>query len=113
MRGLLVQAASCVLREIGRFCALKAWAVRLAARRGYSKAAVATARKIAVLMLTLWKKETEYKPMISENDPPPIELNTAIMERFRPEMQKFYFDETKYDTYLEQLGVEYPTVRED
>ena len=59
------------------------------------------------------KKETEYKPMISENDPPPIELNTAIMERFRPEMQKFYFDETKYDTYLEQLGVEYPTVRED
>ncbi len=60
MRGLLVQAASCVLREIGRFSALKAWAVRLAARRGYSKAAVATARKIAVLMLTLWKKETEY-----------------------------------------------------
>ena len=59
------------------------------------------------------KKETEYKPMIADSDPPPIELNTAIMERFRPEMEKFYYDETKYDTYLEQLGVEYPTVRED
>jgi aminobenzoyl-glutamate utilization protein B len=58
-------------------------------------------------------KETEYKPMITENDPPPIELNTAIMERFRPEMEKYYFDETKYDTYLEQLGVDYPTVREE
>ena len=22
-------------------------------------------------------------------------------------MEKFYFDETKYDTYLEQLGVDY------
>ena len=59
------------------------------------------------------KKETEYKPMITQKDPPPIELNTAIMERFRPQMAKFYFDETKYDTYLEQLGVEYPTVREE
>jgi aminobenzoyl-glutamate utilization protein B len=59
------------------------------------------------------KKETEYKPMITENDPPPVELNTAIMERFRPQMEKFYFDESKYDTYLEQLGVEYTTVREE
>jgi len=59
------------------------------------------------------KKETEYRPMITENDPPPIELNTAIMERFRPEMEKFYYDETKYDTYLEQLGVEYPTLRKE
>lgn len=60
VRGLLVQAASCVLRQVGRFSALKSWAVRLAGRRGYSKAAVATARKIAVLMLTLWKNGTEY-----------------------------------------------------
>jgi aminobenzoyl-glutamate utilization protein B len=59
------------------------------------------------------KKETEYKPMITENDPPPIELNTAIMERFRPVLEAFYYDETKYDTYLEQLGVAYPTVREE
>jgi hypothetical protein len=33
----------------------------LAGRRGFRKAAVATARKIAVLMLTLWKSETDYQ----------------------------------------------------
>ena len=60
VRGLLVQAASCVLRRVGRFSELKSWAVRLAGRRGARKATVATARKIAVLMLTLWKNGTEY-----------------------------------------------------
>ena len=58
------------------------------------------------------KKQTEYRPMITDQDPPPVELNTAIMEEFRPELEKFYFDETRYDTYLEQLGVEYPTIKE-
>lgn len=61
MRGLLFEAASCVIRQVKRFCSLKSWAVRLAGRRGFRKAAVATARKIAVLMLTLWKSETEYQ----------------------------------------------------
>jgi len=57
------------------------------------------------------KKETEYKPMISADDPPPIELNTQIMATFRKELEKFYFDETKYDSYLDQLGVSYPTLK--
>ena len=61
MRGLLFEAASCVIRQITRFSPLKSWAVRLAGRRGFRKAAVATARKIAVLMLTLWKTETDYR----------------------------------------------------
>ncbi len=26
-------------------------------------------------------------------------------------MKKFYYDASKYDTYLEQLGIAYPTVR--
>lgn len=61
MRGLLFEAASCVIRQVKRFSPLKSWAVRLAGRRGFRKAAVATARKIAVLMLTLWKNETDYQ----------------------------------------------------
>jgi transposase len=61
MRGLLFEAASCVIRQVTRFSPLKSWAVRLAGRRGFRKAAVATARKIAVLMLTLWKTETDYR----------------------------------------------------
>jgi aminobenzoyl-glutamate utilization protein B len=34
-----------------------------------------------------------------------------IMDEFVPELKKFYYDETKYDSYLEQLGVDYPTVK--
>ena len=56
-------------------------------------------------------KETTYKPMITADDPPPVELNTQIMTTFRPELEKFYYDETKYDSYLEQLGVSYPTLK--
>jgi hypothetical protein len=59
MQGLLFEAGSCVIRQVKRFSSLKSWAVRLAGRRGFCKAAVATARKIAVLMLTLWKSETD------------------------------------------------------
>ena len=44
-------------------------------------------------------------------DKPANHLNTAIMERYRTEMKKFYYDPTKYKTYLEQLGITYPTVR--
>jgi aminobenzoyl-glutamate utilization protein B len=33
------------------------------------------------------------------------------MNRFRPELEKFYYDETKYGSYLEQLGVTYPTLK--
>lgn len=59
------------------------------------------------------KKETVYRPMISADDPPPIELNTAIMSEFRPKLEPLYYDETKYDSYLEQLGVTYPTLKEE
>jgi aminobenzoyl-glutamate utilization protein B len=30
------------------------------------------------------------------------------MDKFRPLMRPFYYDASKYDTYLEQLGVAYP-----
>lgn len=55
--------------------------------------------------------ETEYIPFITEDDEPAIWLNEDIMERWRPEMRPFYYDADRYDTYLEQLGIEYPTIR--
>ncbi len=58
-------------------------------------------------------KEETYKPMITADDVPPIYLNTSIMNQYRPLLEKFYFDETKYGTYLEQLGVTYPTLKKD
>lgn len=56
-------------------------------------------------------KETKYTPLISKTDKPAISLNKKIMDEFRPQMKKYYYDPSKYDTYLEQLGIKYPTVR--
>ena len=33
------------------------------------------------------------------------------MAKYREQMKKYYFDPTKYPTYLDQLGIKYPTVR--
>jgi len=35
-------------------------------------------------------------------------LNEEIMRQYRPELKKFYYDPAKYNTYLEQLGIDYP-----
>jgi aminobenzoyl-glutamate utilization protein B len=40
-------------------------------------------------------------------------MNKTTMDKYRPEMKKFYYDASKYATYLEQLGIKYPTVRTD
>jgi len=56
-------------------------------------------------------KDVKYQPFIRPQDMPPIELNAEIMARFLPQMKKFYYDPSKYKTYLEQLGITYPTVR--
>ena len=57
-------------------------------------------------------KDVKYQAIIRPEDRPAIELNADIMARYRPEMRKYYFDSSKYKSYLEQLGVQYPTVRQ-
>ena len=54
-----------------------------------------------------------YEPMISKDDKPATYLNTDIMEEYAPKLKPFYYNEKKYDSYLEQLGIEYPTLRSD
>ena len=56
-------------------------------------------------------KDVKYTPFVSKTDKPAIFLNKAIMAEFRPEMKKYYYDPTKYGSYLEQLGIKYPTLR--
>jgi aminobenzoyl-glutamate utilization protein B len=60
---------------------------------------------------TVQTKDRKYKAFIGPNDKPAIELNAGIMQKYREEMRKYYFDPTKYKTYLEQLGIKYPTVK--
>jgi aminobenzoyl-glutamate utilization protein B len=55
--------------------------------------------------------ETEYIPFIAETDEPAIWLNEGIMAEWRERMRPFYYDASQYDSYLEQLGIEYPTIR--
>jgi aminobenzoyl-glutamate utilization protein B len=56
-------------------------------------------------------KDTKYEPLIRKQDEPAIWLNKATMEKYRPEMKKYYYDPSRFKTYLEQLGIKYPTVR--
>lgn len=56
-------------------------------------------------------KDTKYEALMPATEQPPTHLNADIMARYRPELQKYYYNPTKYGTYLEQLGIRYPTVR--
>jgi aminobenzoyl-glutamate utilization protein B len=52
----------------------------------------------------------QYAPVLTPEDTPAIHLNTEIMNRLRPQLQEFYYDPAKHESYLEQLGVDYPNV---
>jgi aminobenzoyl-glutamate utilization protein B len=60
-------------------------------------------------------KQRQYTPLIRPGDQPAVHLNKGIMDRYRADMKKYYFDATKYKTYLDQMkaqfGYSYPTVR--
>lgn len=56
-------------------------------------------------------KDIKYKCFCSATDQPPIWLNQEKMAKYRPLQAPFYYDETKFPTYLDQLGIKYPTVR--
>jgi aminobenzoyl-glutamate utilization protein B len=62
---------------------------------------------------TVQTKDVKYIPFITRDTPAPTHLNTEILARYREQMRKYYYDPTRYTTYLEQLGIKYPTVRTD
>jgi len=53
-------------------------------------------------------KQGKYQPLLRPEDKPATWLNKDTMDRFKPELRKFYYDPTRYSSYLEQLGVPYP-----
>ncbi len=56
-------------------------------------------------------KTVQWKSLIPEGTQPPIDLNREKMDRFRPQLQKLRYDPSKFKSYLEQLGIDYPTLR--
>lgn len=61
LRTYLFEAASVLLHRTRRWCALKAWGMRLAKRNGMKKAQVAVARKLAVILHCIWVDGTTFQ----------------------------------------------------
>ena len=61
LRTYLFEAASVLLHRTRRWCALKAWGLRLAKRNGMKKAQVAVARKLAVILHCIWVDGTSFQ----------------------------------------------------
>jgi aminobenzoyl-glutamate utilization protein B len=55
-------------------------------------------------------KNNKVIPLLADTDLPQVQINHDTMERFRPQMRAQYYDAAKYDTYLDQLGVKFPTI---
>lgn len=53
--------------------------------------------------------EGEYDPVLTDADMPAIHLNKDIMDKMRPQLEPYYYDPSRFDSYLEQLGIQYPT----
>lgn len=50
-----------VLTKTASWSALKAWGLRLYKRSGFKRAAVAVARKLAIIMHAIWVGGTEFE----------------------------------------------------
>jgi aminobenzoyl-glutamate utilization protein B len=89
------------------------------------KGAVAGAKAVAMTVLDLMtspeeltkakayfdtdqQKYDHYKPFVSATDVPAIHVNDDYMRTYRPLMEPYYYDASKYPSYLEQLGIQFP-----
>ena len=70
---------------------------------------VADARDYFVNVQT---KDKKYVSLLAETDEPSTFLNGEIMAKYRELMRPFYYDPKKYASYMEQLGIVYPTTRD-
>jgi transposase len=60
LRHALYEAANSILSRLKKPCALQSWGKRLAETKGPKRARVAVARKLAALLHTLWRSETDF-----------------------------------------------------
>ncbi len=56
-------------------------------------------------------KDVKYQPLVAPTDTPATFLNARKMAEFREPMKRYYYDASRFPTYLDQLGIKYPTVR--
>jgi aminobenzoyl-glutamate utilization protein B len=58
-------------------------------------------------------KDQKYVPMLRPEDRPVIEMNADTMARYREQLRKYYYDASRHDTYLDQLGIKFPTLSKE
>jgi aminobenzoyl-glutamate utilization protein B len=93
------------------------------AHKGASQAARAIAMTAVEIMAepqhveTMWRyfrevqtEGVEWKSLTPAGTEPPTFLNADVMERYRPALKELIYDPDRYESYLEQLGVKYPTL---
>ncbi len=68
VRRALIQAATVLLLHSKQWNTLKAWGVRLAKRIGFSKARVAVARKLAIIMHRMWINNDRFRSKALHRD---------------------------------------------
>ena len=62
MRSLLVQAAVAFMRSKGADPGLRSWTSNIEQRSGTGQSRIALARKLAVIMVAMWKRNEPFKP---------------------------------------------------
>jgi transposase len=60
LRSNLYEAANVLLTRVAKWSALKTWGMRIAKRRSLSKARVAVARRLAVILHRMWIDGAEF-----------------------------------------------------
>jgi aminobenzoyl-glutamate utilization protein B len=58
-------------------------------------------------------KDQKYVPVLGPEDRPVVEMNAETMGRYREQLKKYYYDPSRYDTYLDQLGIKFPTLSKE
>lgn len=79
MGALLYEAAQVMLSRVKKWSWLKAWAMNIARRRGRSKAIVALARRLAVIMHRMWSDGSEFQ-WTRDNETIPVSIGVATDE---------------------------------
>lgn len=74
----------------------------------FTKPALRTAAK--AYFNDVQTKDQKYAPVLTKTDAPAAWLNTDMMARYTPELSKYHYDPAKHATYLEQLGIKWPTL---
>jgi aminobenzoyl-glutamate utilization protein B len=58
-------------------------------------------------------QDQKYVPVLGPEDRPVVEMNAEMMARYREQLKQYYYDASRYDTYLDQLGIKFPTLTKE